>query len=925
MAKSNTDFIVGIDLGTTNIVVAYAPASGDGKLEILPIPQLTAAGQVEALPSLAAVRYHFGPEVAARDTRLPWTASSLAKHLPAAIIGAWAAQLGQRNPNRLVHSAKSWLSCCQQQLPQLPAAQPGQGKPREQVASVTPVEATASYLDYLVQTWRYAFPDQPLAKQQVYVTIPASFDDHARTLTLEAAKLAGLSRVRLLEEPLAACYDWLRRHPDAGPLAHSRRLLVCDIGGGTSDFTLVDVTPGREIGLERVAVGEHLMLGGDNMDLALAARAQRKLLEEQQRKLAETQPQGQPQPASRLNPLQLYALQQQARFAKEALLAEQAPEEMGLTLLGSGSSLIGGAHRTRLTQKEVRQLVLDGFFPLVKLGDRPRRRQGALQALGLPYPADAAISRHLAAFLTSFSQPFNGSDNTAKSGLPDALLLNGSPFFSPLLCKRLAQQLELWCGQPVTHLAHPDPGHAVALGAAHFGWRKASRQRLIESGCARNYFILADSPAGKQAICILPKGSREGVELELSRPEFSLRCGQPVQFEVASSRTDQSLLPGTQQPLSESMDLLPKLVTEAAGQGDVPVHIQTRLSEIGLLEVVCQATDGSGRRWPLEFNLRRHEQAGDREQSLSGALQQAIDEIEVEFGSRDQHQPRAKAALRKRLEKLLGPRNNWSAVTARALADTLIERANRRRRSERHEQIWFNLTGFCLRPGFGVPGDNERIAALWPLYEAGLQYRNKIQSLREWWIFWRRLAAGLSEEQQLTLLDDAGMALVPARSKSELEQQAQEEQFRLIGSLERVPLEIKTELGEMVLASIEQTTTPAAQAWALARIGARKLAYGAVDYRVAPQQARKWLQQLLALGWQNTPELAFCAVSLARPQPDEPPLDVTLYQELLTRLQQAKQTRWRDWLEAGGQQGGEQLQTAVWGEALPQGLVLEGG
>ncbi|WP_347656682.1 Hsp70 family protein, partial [Comamonas thiooxydans] len=365
-----------------------------------------------------------------------------------AVIGCWARDLGAAVPGRLVASAKSWLS--HTGVDRTAAILPwGAG---EDVAKVSPLAASSSYLAHVKAAWDQARPEAPLHQQSVVLTVPASFDEGARALTLEAAQMAGLPRVQLLEEPKAAFHDWLVLQGDelAAQLADSRLVLVVDVGGGTTDLTLIRVdasADGSLPTLTRTAVGEHLMLGGDNMDLALAHQLEPAFAHKA------------PDQGQRLSAQRFAQLVQRCRMAKEQLLAQNAPEQIGITLLGGGSKLLAATQSVTLTREQVRQSVVEGFLPVAQISDMPARRQGALRGFGLPYPADAAISRHLAHFLAQH----------ASEGLPDTVLLNGGVFHAHAMVQRLTQLLGRWRGSPVRVLHNPHPDWAVARGAAAYG------------------------------------------------------------------------------------------------------------------------------------------------------------------------------------------------------------------------------------------------------------------------------------------------------------------------------------------------------------------------------------------------------------------------------------------------------------------------
>ena len=593
-------YTVGIDLGTSHTVVAYAAhgmagadadTSGGDAIALLPIDQLVAPGEVAAPALLASVRYNPAPgEVEAADLQLPWHVTLQGVDTPPAIIGRHARELGGQAPGRLVASAKSWLS--HPGVDRTAAILPW-GAP-EGVPKISPLLASASYLAHVRAAWNARFADDPLEQQHIVLTVPASFDEGARALTVEAARLAGLPRLMLLEEPQAAFHDWLYRERQhwQGALAGSRLVLVCDVGGGTTDLTLIRVAP--DAGdpaapplLTRTGVGDHLMLGGDNMDLALAHRAERAL--------AEGAGNGSESGGGQLSAARLSQLVQRCRVAKELLLGDNAPEQTSVTLLGGGARLVGGARSVTLTRAEVQQWLVDGFVPLLPASERPRKRSSALVEFGLPYPADPAITRHLAAFLarhagaaraalgdqdleglaTGLPSDQHGASSSAAGPhprplpegegamqgqaqsnqgfaalpIPDTLLLNGGVFRAPALAERLQTLLTQWRGAPVRVLHNADPDVAVARGAVAHALVRAGRvpelARGVGGGAARSYFLLLDGPKQQQqpgkrcrAICVLPRGTDTGVEVRLAGHSFALRLGQAVRFHLLASAAD---------------------------------------------------------------------------------------------------------------------------------------------------------------------------------------------------------------------------------------------------------------------------------------------------------------------------------------------------------------------------------------------------
>lgn len=592
---------LGIDLGTSNC--ALARLTGGSAPEILPLTQVLSAngiGEKSLLPS--AVYLPAEGEFPGGVPALPGQAEPRAW-----LLGAFARDRGTLQPDRLIVSAKSWL--CHPHVDRTSPILPWGSTTITEKWS--PLEVSRRLLAQLIE-------NLPAAPVQPVVTVPASFDEAARGLTLEAARLAGLGEVTLLEEPQAAFYAWLetqgsdwRKQVRDGDL-----VLVCDVGGGTADFSLIAVT-GRdgELALERVAVGEHLLLGGDNMDLALAHTIAEKLTSA-----------GTP-----VDDWQFLALVQAVRAGKESLLADASLTECPLAIPSRGRSLVASTLRTVLTRDEVQAVVVDGFFPFTTADEHPAlRRAGGLRESGLPYSADAAISKHLARFLSrarenALSAPHltaavGGPNRLARAPLlvPDAVLFNGGVFNAPILRDRVLELLGRWAGQPVRALEGARPDHAVALGAAVYARLRSTGQGLrIRSGTARSYYIGMESAAmavpGRRpltkALCVAPQGMEEGSHHAVSGQEFFLYTGEVSEFRFFHSEVRAGDLPGDLLPdaavLEESARLevaIPPPPGHAPGE-EVPVKVETQVTELGNLEVFF-VHEPSGDRWKLEFHVR---------------------------------------------------------------------------------------------------------------------------------------------------------------------------------------------------------------------------------------------------------------------------------------------------------------------------------
>jgi molecular chaperone DnaK (HSP70) len=598
-------YVIGIDLGTTNCALAFAPQGGDAReqpptVALFDVPQLVNPGEVRDEPLLPSFLYLPGPaDFPAGSIALPWDDS------PQYVAGSLAQKRGAEVANRLVASAKSWLSHAgvDRTAPILPSNAP------EGVARISPLEASRQYLDHLREAWDSKMPDAPFAQQQVLVTVPASFDAVARELTLKAAEQAGYKNLLLLEEPQAAFYAWIERHPDwRERVAVGDLILVVDIGGGTTDFTLIAVTEqAGELALERVAVGEHILLGGDNIDLALARHLEQQLAAK----------------GTKLDAMQLHALWQQCRLAKERLLAaENKKREEPVTILGRGTGLVGGTIKTKLAAEDVERILDEGFLPAVSSHDMPQRRKMGLAEIGLPYAADAAITRHLARFLRQqAAQAEHGSVRRGASGLaaPTHVLFNGGVLRAGVVRKRILDVLNGWLKEeglgPAVPLTGEDLMHAVARGAAYYGLARAGRGVRIRGGVPRTYYVGIESsmPAVPgmrtplKALTVAPFGMEEGTSADLRGREFGLIVGEPAEFRFFQSAVRKNDAAGTllDDTGDELEELSPVEVTLAAdGEAGqfVPVTLETVVTETGMLQLWSVARDG--RRWKLEFNVR---------------------------------------------------------------------------------------------------------------------------------------------------------------------------------------------------------------------------------------------------------------------------------------------------------------------------------
>ena len=603
-------YIVGIDLGTTNSSLARCEAAvedEESRIDIQSVPQLVNPNEVadrNLLPSFLYVPGEF--DFPSGSLVLPWDPK------PKYVIGELARKRGSESPNRLVASAKSWLSyaAVNRTAPILPWQAP------DEVPKLSPVEASSQFLQYLRHVWDSSNAENlPLAEQDVLLTVPASFDEEARELTRRAAEQAGYQHFTLLEEPQAAFYAWLESQGEAwrSRIKVGDLVLVCDVGGGTTDFSLISVSEENgDLILKRVAVGEHILLGGDNMDLALARLLQQRLEASGQR----------------IDIWKLHGLWHQCRIAKEKLFDSPTTTSEAITLLGKGTKLIGGTIKTELSRDDLNKVLVEGFFPQTTSDQMPaRQRRVGFQELGLPYAADAAITKHLARFLTEQvrSSPEAAATRTGRSGLacPTHILFNGGVMKAELLRDRVVEVLNGWLQQegfdalgPEHVLETADLELAVARGAAYYGKARRGRGVRIRSGASRTYYIGIESAmpavpgmeAPIKALCVVPFGMEEGTDATVPDREFGLVVGEPAEFRFLSSTIRKqdhlgSLLEDWGSEIEELSPLEVTLNLDGQQGTVVPVRLETRVTELGTLEVWCVSRDAK-HRWKLELNIR---------------------------------------------------------------------------------------------------------------------------------------------------------------------------------------------------------------------------------------------------------------------------------------------------------------------------------
>ena len=853
-------YCIGIDLGTTNCVLSYVdrkqPQLGS---QILSVAQWDAAGSLmnsSTLPSFA-----YAP-TAAEVPRFTTGDNSVPDPLEGWIPGLYARNQMAFNPGRVIHSAKSWL--CHNDIDRTGAILPWQSEEIGSTEKLSPVQTSALYLRWLREIWdRAMLPDHPDASfndQDIVITVPASFDEAAQELTLLAATQANYpSRLRLIEEPQAAFYFWLGKDQHLSELhdlleasGHtSVQVLVCDIGGGTTDLSLFEARADKSsrtgLSLKRVAVSDHLLLGGDNIDLTLAHILEQKLT----------------QGKKRLTGRQWNQLLVQARDLKERILGgEEAIEcvdadgEFSITLSGSGAGLFASTLSTRISAGEVQDCVLNGFFPLCAAGERPQQRTSGLKEWGLPYADDSGISRHLTTFL--------------EGQQVDAVLFNGGSVTPLLLRNRLHQLLCSWQPEHPPVMLHNEAiSMAVARGAARYGWilRQDTPENRIAGGHAHALYLTVVSGKKKKEkslVCILPKGLEAGHTVRIDQAEFDLLVNQPAHFQCCYSIRRNQDRAGTIVPWNrQDFHPLPPLQTAihlpeghpAVANNRLRVALEATLNELGLLQLYCVEIAGDGR-WRLDFNLRKGVDQSDSTAAPQTTLEvdekvnQALPCLRSVFAKkRDPQLPEIKPKqLLKQLEQRLGARDSWNSPTLRSLWPELAAGMTRKTRSVEHEAAWLYLSGFTLRPGYGVQLDESRMEELWRLFKMGMAFPKEKRVQSHWYLLWRRVAGGLNASRQEQIL---GKILPTLRSSSN----PAPETIYLAGALERIVPETKVELIHLFTNSLlkERVRHKAPYLWALGRLLSRTPLYAGADSIVHPREVATLFSKLTALDWRSEP------------------------------------------------------------------------
>lgn len=913
-------YVIGIDLGTTNSCLSYVDTQNP-KLSIqqFQIPQHITPDTVEVKAMLPSFCYL--PTEHEGSFKLPW------KKLPSSyFVGLFAQSHGAKIPTRLVQSAKSWL--CHSSTNRREKILPFESA--DNSIRISPVEATARYLAHLREAWNHLMasgnPDNELEQQEVVLTVPASFDEVARALTAEAAKLAGFKNMTFLEEPQAAFYCWIAQHENTWQktLKAGDCVLVCDIGGGTTDFSLINVCEDNgKLNFQRMAVGDHLLLGGDNIDASIADFLEKKLRE---------------QHPSELNSLQWLQLLAQARLAKEHLLrtdAKQQQPSFQVYLQGTGSNIIQGSLSTEITQEELHALLLKGFFGSYSWEEAVHlKRSSGLRTMGLPYEEEPSITKHLAHFLNQA--------NDSQPIAPDFVLFNGGTMKPEMFQQAILNSLKAWFPSKNPQiLPSTSLDLAVGYGAAYYG---KVRQNLggikIGGGSPRSYYLGLDA----KALTLLPRGSEEGDSYEPNQT-FYILPNTPVAFHLYTSHVRLHDSQGDLIDIDpEKMHLLPPIHTmlrfgkkqqHGAQKDKIPVHLSVNLTAIGTLELWLKSQN-SDHRWALEFQVRT---ASGQDNSLATVDKQRKDET-FEATDLKQAQQIISTCFNQRtlkpsiiiteLENILQqPKQEWPPSVLRSLWEPLLQVATSRKQAADYETRWWNLAGFILRPGYGYPLDDARVKDLWKIILGDLKTSKSPEQQIQQWICFRRIAGGLNKGQQMQLaheliqdLTDKRTGKVNVRNKNEEYQYS--EKIRSFASLELIDQSLKTKVGNLLIERITSGKAIPAEYWALGRIGARHLLHGSAINVVSKEAVQKWIQGLLQSKSLDLNQIALLMSQLARKTGNrELNLSQTTIDNILQKFEaHPEQTHLKSILEKEAPLTHSE-QNYLFGEQLPVGISLE--
>ena len=933
MDFTDKQYIIGIDLGTTNSAVSYvdmaalrddkaSQAKNIGKKSLIKafnVPQLTGHGELTRIPVLPSFLYIPGEyDISPEALRHPW------KKKQDLFVGSFARDHGSKIPSRLVSSAKSWL--CNPKVDREAKILPWGSQGFEKVS---PVTATSEYLKHIKEAWNHNVKDEDrfIENQFVIITVPASFNEEARQLTMEAVTKAGFgSAVTLLEEPLAAFYSWLINNENTwqNKVKTDDLILICDVGGGTTDFSLISLKKSKgSPRFERIAVGDHLILGGDNIDLALAKKV------ESQFKIGFKS-------KAKLTSDKWKTLCYQCREAKEKIL-EQGIPSVRITIKGEGRTLIAGTLAADLTREDVETILLDEFYPYVEPDANLNIDIGReVTDFGLPLEKESAVTKHIIRFLENHRNEIMKS--LSKEPLPDFILFNGGTLKPDLVQTRIRKAIQKWFGtgesESAQILENNFPELAVGIGASYYGLVKQGQGVKVGSGSPRSYYIgVVDKKENvSKAVCLVERGLDEGSGIDLPEMEYEVRTNEPVSFDIYSSSFRSGDRAGEIITMDDSLSVMTPVQTiikfgKNGNKKTIPVTIGAQYSEMGTLSMYCNSLV-SDHQWKLLFQLREIQKDVEAKESRiydEALIKNTCDLIEQVFTDNSDSNSSLKSIV-KQIEKIVvEKRSNWPLSFLRSIADKLIEFEKVRKYSPEHEARWLNLTGFCIRPGFGDGFDEERIRRIWKIYLSGLIFDKPQQNRLEWWIFIRRIAAGLKAGQQRQFFQDISPFLIKGKNNNtKLAPQEHIELWMAAGNMERLLVKDKVVLAKALLPMFKTRKKQENMFWTLSRFGARELLYGSVDRVVPSQEVVKWINQIMKKTWHKNDPVEDMIAQISRKTGDR------------TRdIESVDRTKIIKWLQA------RKVKTSVikmisektdialkeknsqFGEKLPKGLILK--
>ncbi len=929
MDLTNKPFVIGIDLGTTNCAVSYVSLADLKEdlekgnrlekkqyLKVFNIPQLTGHGEFTKIPVLPSFLYIPGEyDISKEVLRHPW------KKREDLFAGTFARDHGSKIPSRLVSSAKSWL--CNPQADRRAKILPWGS---EGVEKLSPVAATSEYLLHIKNAWNHFVKDEDLflENQFVVITVPASFNEEARELTMEAVKTAGFgSAVTLLEEPLAAFYSWLINHEEdwQDHVKTDDLILVCDVGGGTTDFSLISLksSDGGSPRFERIAVGDHLILGGDNIDLALARKVASKFKSQKS-----------------LTPDKWKTLAHRCRDAKERIL-EQKDASVRITIKGEGRALIAGTLSADLTLEDVESILNQTFFPDVNTDEiQTMDTEKQIADFGLPFEKESAVTRHIIRFLENHRDDVKA--HLSKEPVPDRILFNGGTLIPSLVQQRIidavANYFSLSSSEAPQILENQSPELAVGIGASYYGLVKQGEGVRVGSGSPMSYYlgVAVTDASAPQAVCLVERGLDEGSVIDLAHTAYEVRANEPVTFNVYSSSYRTGDRAGQVLEIDPSMTAMTPLQTIIKfGKKDekrtIPVTIGAEYTEMGTLAMYCHS-GVSDHKWKLQFQLRdplSGVQTDEAEVYDDELIAQACTLIKKVFTDKDGKNP-ALSGVARQIETIVGQKKaNWPLSLLRGLADTLIELADSRSNSASHEVRWLNLTGYCMRPGFGDAFDEARMKKLWRVYLVGLSFAKTTQNRLEWWIFNRRISAGLKAGQQRQVFQDISSLLIKSKhAKTTLSPQELGELWMVAGNMERLLVKDKIALGKSLIPQLKPGKKQDTLLWTITRLGSRELLYGSVDRVIPPKEITRWIHRLIQPSWSKSDPAENMLAQMARKTSDRVrDIDDDCREEVLAWLEKRKAEPSYAAMVKDTVKMASKEKNIQFGEKLPAGLILK--